>query len=192
MAKPRRNLRLFVGIYPSEPVATRLSEVAATIAPLVDGRCTREEQLHITAMFLGDTPTAGLDDVIESVNRSVSGLHSFTLQIERLIALPEVRAARLIAAETNLPGPLGELHDRLVTRLAHGGRSGRPFRPHLTLVRLRRPAAVDESALQGLLPEEPLTWHVETIHLMRSTLSHAGAQHHEVDAIRLGRSGHRR
>ena len=77
------------------------------------------------------------------------------------------------------------MHDRLVTRLAHGGRSGKPFRPHLTLVRFTRPRAFDIESLEAQLPAEPIAFDVERVLLMRSTLSHTGAEHHVVEEVGL-------
>ncbi len=149
-------------------------------------RLTPVEQTHLTLQFIGDTPAADLDATIESVQRAASGLRAFALNLQRLIALPERGAKRLLAAETDAPAALMELQKRLAVRLATNVRDkpGRDFRPHITLCRFASPIhgyGVDASpaAMHG-------SFHVREISLMRSTLSNRGATHHVVERVALG------
>jgi RNA 2',3'-cyclic 3'-phosphodiesterase len=184
VAKPSANLRLFVAVYPTVEVARQLIETLQNIE-LPPHRVVPAEQVHITAQFIGDVPAADLDDTIESVRRSAAGLSSFLLKPQRLIALPERGPSRLIAAETDLHPTLAEIHRRLAVRLARNVRTkdAERFRPHLTLCRFRSPAK--NVQLPAQLDCPPFL--VQQIMLMRSTLSHEGAAHHEVFACDLER-----
>lgn len=137
----------------------------------------------MTLQFIGDTPAAEMDAVRESVERAAAGLSAFTLNLTRLIALPERGPKRLIGAETDAPPTLVELHKRLAQRLARNVRTGSSdrFRPHLTLCRFASPArhfTIDDPVLAG-------SFNVDRIALMRSTLWHDGATHHEVVSVTL-------
>lgn len=183
MTKPRTNLRLFVGIYPLPEVAARLLQLLDT-CELPEHRATRTEQLHMTAQFIGDTPSKLLDQTIESVERAAAGVRGFALQPTHLIRLPRRGNTRLIAVETDCPSSLRELHGRLVQRLAHRPREDKydRFLPHITLCRFGAPRANIE------LPTETVDFppfEVRSIQLMRSTLTSDGAQHHEVAAVDL-------
>lgn len=186
MAKPSANLRLFVALYPPpEAVTAMLSALTSgeVVRDLPPHRLTPADQLHMTVQFIGDTPAQELDATIESVQRAAAGLQAFRLSLSRLITLPERGPARLIAAETEQHSTLAELHRRLVTRLARNVREKKRerFRPHFTLCRFRSPA-------RGLKVDGPLQiapFQVDRIVLMRSTLRHEGASHHEVAACAL-------
>jgi 2'-5' RNA ligase len=182
MAKPRNNLRLFVGLYPPPEVAGQMLEALANLE-LPPHRATRPEQVHMTLQFIGDTPVKDLEATIESVERARSGLPPAELAPVRLMALPKRGPARLVAAETDAPPTLLELHRRLAVRLAGNVRQrpGDRFLPHLTLCRFRAPARIgplDEPLALAAFP-------VGEVKLMRSTLHPDGARHHEVAVFPL-------
>jgi 2'-5' RNA ligase len=185
MARPSSNLRLFVAAYPPEGIARSLIERVSAMRLPQRARVGSVEQVHMTLQFIGDTPAAEMDGVRESLERAASGLPAFPLTLRKMIALPERGSSRLIAAETEAPPTLLEIHRRLVQRLARkvhgrgGGHDG--FRPHMTLCRFASPVqdfAIDDSFLSG-------SFVFDHIALMRSTLWHAGATHHEVLRVAL-------
>jgi len=188
MSRPTANLRLFVAAYPPAGIARELLARAGALALPSAARILPIEQVHLTLQFVGDTPAGALDAVIESMQRAASGLASFTLTPQRLIALPERGPKRLIAVETDSPSSLVELHRRLAHRLASRVRESskkRPYRPHITLCRFSTPvprlALPDDAASL-----DDLAFDLERIVLMRSTLAPTGATHHELAAATLG------
>jgi 2'-5' RNA ligase len=182
MAKPRTNLRLFVGIYPPAETARQMLAALEDL-DLPHHRRTPVEQLHMTLQFIGDTPVKDLEATVESVDRSRAGLPPFELAPLRLMALPKRGPSRLVAAETDAPPTLLELQRRLAARLA-GNVRARPsdrFLPHLTLCRFRAPTRIEPL-------DDPLAvaaFPVAELKLMRSTLHPDGAKHHEVAAFPL-------
>ncbi|MCP3904013.1 MAG: RNA 2',3'-cyclic phosphodiesterase [Planctomycetes bacterium] len=178
---PRKTVRLFVAVYPPATVAPRL--LARLPEDLPPHRTTTPEQVHLTMQFIGDMPPKKVDEIIESVERSVSGLRAVSLVPLRLITLPRRGPKRLVAVETDAPGSLMELKRRLVTRLAHDPRrdSADRFLPHLTVCRFRAPARMD--ALDDPLDEPAFP--VEEVRLMRSVLLPTGAEHREVASFAL-------
>jgi len=192
LSKPASNLRLFVAAYPPEDVARGMLERvrALPLPPSLAGssRVLPIEQVHLTLQFIGDTPAGEMDATVESVQRAAAGLPAFVLRVRQLIALPERGPKRLIAAETDIPPALLELHKRLALRLATNVRDkpGRQYRPHITLRRFASPVKPQALALAGVpAAVDRLSFSVERIVLMRSTLSKAGATHHEVAAVSL-------
>ncbi|MBL9031065.1 MAG: RNA 2',3'-cyclic phosphodiesterase [Phycisphaerae bacterium] len=180
---PHDPLRLFVAIYP--PLETRRAMVRAIkdLDPPPDPRhrVTPVEQVHMTAHFIGDTDPRQLDEVIESVRRSTSGLSPFSLRPTRLRTLPERGRPRLIALETDAPPRLMEVHRRLVHRLARPGRGRDHFLPHVTLCRFN-PSA---NPTAGEWPVSIPGWEVGEIVLVRSVLRREGADHATVETVRL-------
>ena len=185
MTKPSANLRLFVGLYPPLDIAEKLiaSLHRLDLPPL---RLTPPAQVHLTLQFIGDTPSRQLDATIESVERATGGLTRFSLAPLRLISLPNRgRApARLVAAETDAPPALLELHRRLATRLARNVRKrpGDRFLAHITLCRFRSPKRIPPLEHDLDLPG----FVVDQVRLMRSELKPTGAVHHELIACPLG------
>lgn len=182
MSRPQKNLRLFIAVYPPIELTKKLLSVLCNLQ-LPEYRAVKPEQVHLTIQFIGDVPSKKLDETIESVERSTSGLRAFDLSINKLITLPSRSPSRLIAAETDCPSTLNEIHNRLVTRLAQSPRSNASdrFLPHLTLCRLKKPTK--DVCMNSSIDLQPFT--IEQIVLMRSTLCREGALHHEVAAFNL-------
>ena len=178
----RKNLRLFVAVYPPADVTRALLDELAGLE-LPDHRLVPPRQVHMTLHFIGDTPPQELEATIETVRRSTGGLLIFSLAPRRLITLPPRRRARLVAAEAEGPAALLELQRRLVRRLARAARRnpGDRFRPHLTLCRFKAPAAI--AAIDQPIAVAPFP--VRQIELMRSTLTAQGAQHEAVASFPL-------
>ncbi len=183
MSRPRANLRLFVAIYPPPELNGKLLGSLQS-HDLPEHRTVPAEQVHMTLHFIGDVPTKQLDATIESVQRATAGISAFDLTVQRLITLGQRGSARLVAAETDRPPELLEIHRRLVTRLARSPRRNPAdrFRPHLTLCRFKKPTK--RIALDSPPDAEP--FRVQQVVLMKSTLRSDGAQHHEIISCALG------
>jgi RNA 2',3'-cyclic 3'-phosphodiesterase len=182
VSRPLSNLRLFVAAYPPPDAAAALLNALRNL-PIPAHRATSPDQVHLTVQFIGDVPAAKLDETIESVERSVAGLRSFSLQPTRLLTLPSEKPARLIAAECTAHPTLLEIHRRLAHRFADSLRHDPAdrFIPHLTLCRFG--AAQTGLSLNQPLQVPPML--IQHIDLMRSVLSLTGAQHKLVISCRL-------
>ncbi|MCZ6836264.1 MAG: RNA 2',3'-cyclic phosphodiesterase [Planctomycetota bacterium] len=182
MAKPKRNLRLFVAIHPPQDIVASWFE-ALRIQKIPAHRCTPSSQVHLTLQFIGDTPSKQVNQIIESVRCAGKGQGSFELESIGMIGLPERGKKRLVAVETNRPPALLELKRRLVSSLAQSPRLSPDdrFRPHFTLCRFREPSPLDR--LQGTMLASP--FRVDRFSLMRSELHSGGAEHSEVETIEL-------
>jgi 2'-5' RNA ligase len=178
MAREVRTLRLFVSIVPPPEVAAGLLGALHRHVDVSNARVVPPAQVHMTVQFIGETDVRDMARVRESVERSVAGLGAFVLHAERLIQLPERGRPGLVAAETDAPAPLTELHRRLAHRLARRARrdAGDRFRPHLTLCRYQRIGRVERLEHAIALGEEH-AWRVEGVRLMSSVLRPEGAEH---------------
>lgn len=176
------SLRLFVAIYPGPEAAARMLMGGEHALPAdAHRRAVAPAQVHMTVQFIGDTEERELPAVCESVRRSAAGVGAFSLEVVRLATLPERGRPRLLAAITNSPPPLLELHRRLASRLARHPRArpGDRFLPHLTLCRFTgRAPRVDA-------PWNSRAFDVRAVRLMASVLRSTGAEHTEVLAVAL-------
>lgn len=174
-------LRLFVAAYPPADIASAMLGACRALE-LPAHRLVPPEQVHLTLHFVGDTPAAELDEVEESVRRSVAGLEPFFMRVVGVRRLPERGPARLVAAEAQSHPTLNEIHRRLVHRLALKPRGRERFLPHFTLARFAGGGA--HAAVGG--PAGPWEFELSDVVLVRSVLHPSGAEHEEVMRARLG------
>jgi 2'-5' RNA ligase len=127
--------RLFVALRPPADVAAAL---AALAGPVEGARWLRESHLHVTLQFLGHLESAA---PVEAALRGVTG-PPVQVDLDRRAAYPGPERARVLVAEGPPGAALVALQRRVVAALA-GVRppEARPFRPHVTLARLKTPAA---------------------------------------------------
>lgn len=106
----------------------------AAAIPIFVGRRVRRELMHATLFFFGE-----IDDVrIAELSKMVEALPDSPISVRatRLDAFPRLARASVVVLPLEDDGSLRSLHDRF-------GTEDRPFRPHLTLARLKVPAAVE-------------------------------------------------
>lgn len=179
MRRPSPAVRLFVAIHP--PESCRLACLAALAdlnLPSGSFRATPADQVHLTLQFIGQVPQRELDDVVESVERSASGVSPFRLTPRCLTMFPESGPPRLVALELDSPPQLLELKRRLARRLSRHTRAEDPerFRPHITLCRFTGEARIPRLEQEVSLPP----FDAAELVLFRSVLRPSGARHSEV------------
>lgn len=125
---------------------------------------------HVTLKFLGEIDPAPLAGAAHAV-ASLAG-HATTARVSGLVGFPRSSAARLVAAELDTEEVLEAWWNTLAAEL---GAEDRPFRPHVTVVRFRRPRAFRPMPLG-----EPLTLTLETPRLYRSDQTRGGVAYRPV------------
>lgn len=187
MGRKGELVRLFVAVYPPLDVAARLLETLHALG-LPPHRPTVVEQVHLTLQFIGETPRREVRDATESVARSCAGLGAFTVKPLALTTVPEKPPSvppRLVAALTDRPATLLELHARLARRFARHRKPERPdrFAPHITLCRF--PEGTRGGPWAGALEEAGLAFEVREVRLMASHLRVTGAWHETLATVPL-------
>ena len=186
--RARDGVRLFVAAYPPPELVAHLQGCLESL-DLPPHRMTPAEQVHLTLLFLGETPEKDLGTIREGIERACSGLPASVLQTEALISLPKRGPARLIAARTDVTATVRELHDRLARRLVSRPREkpGAHYLPHLTLCRFRKPTRFhlgDDAALE--FEESSLrNFPILEVALMQSELHPSGARHRKLVSFEL-------
>jgi 2'-5' RNA ligase len=102
---------------------------------------TRPEGWHVTLEFLGEVATPALDDIGERLVQALAGYSSARVEVGGVCTLPPRRPPRVIAVTLEDAGMLGGLAQAAAAALEPCGFEvpPRPFVPHLTLGRVRRP-----------------------------------------------------
>jgi len=148
-------------------------------------RWTARESWNVTLKFLGSTPEERLGDVTTVAAGAAAGSSAISSALTGLGAFPGARRARVLWVGLVDHGVLGSLAAALETAYAGAGfpAEDRPWRPHLTLARLKVPGPVE---LAGAGEVDTTPFPVEEIVLFRSHLKPSGAVYEPLARFRLG------
>ncbi len=156
-------------------------------------RPTAPQNLHLSLQFLGDQPQellARIGGLMLSIGDSNP---SFSVVLKGLGSFPGGRRPRVVWLGVEPVAQLRALQAILAEGLCELGlpRETRPYRPHLTLGRLRRPPL--ESGILETLRESDCGWlEVNRMVLFSSRLTPQGAVHHPLREVELTGSGRTR
>lgn len=139
--------------------------------------------IHVTLAFLGELDDMRLETASQAA-ATVAGVHApFSLRLAGLGTFSSARAPRVIwvglAGET---AQLLSLQAAVADDLASRGfpREERPFSPHLTLARIKKPLSGDANATLARVRHEPppdATWQASAIAVMKSELLRPAARY---------------
>lgn len=118
---------------------------AAAALPIDVGRRVKRETMHCTLVFFGEVDDAR----IEELRALVAPFRTTSLPVRatRLDAFSSPRKAHVLVLPIEDDGTLARLHETF-------GKEERPYRPHLTLARMKKPMDV-----RKLVDETPV--HIE-------------------------------
>jgi RNA 2',3'-cyclic 3'-phosphodiesterase len=159
-------------------------------------RWTRPEGLHITLQFLGDVPSAQVDAIGEALQTSIAGQRVAKLAISKVGAFPNENRPRILWV--GLDGDIPVLSG-VASAVADGLKSlgyspDKPFKPHITLGRVREHARPDEvrAIAQALevAQEEAHEYREEftagAVSLMKSKLGPGGSVYTRLEHAAIG------
>lgn len=162
-----QTIRCFVGAFLAAESAERL---AARLRLPPGLRRVDRPTWHVTLKFLGSIDSARIAEVLDAVD----ALHGRAVEATAgaLVGLPRSSYARVVAVEVQEPVWLADWAGRLAERF---GPEERPFRPHVTVARSRRPIRFTRIEWP-----EPLPIRLEAPALYRSHLDRQGARYERV------------
>jgi len=179
-------LRLFVAVALGGDARLRIdSHLSEHVPGGLPGRPTRPDQWHLTLRFLGSVAESVGDRVLGWLDQSDLG-GPFTMRFGPVGAFPRPAKATVMWLGVEDGG------DRLAALAAAAEDAAmsaglqaedRPFRPHLTLSRVRPPQ--DVSGLIDTIPPLDLRVPVDRMVLYQSHLGRGGATYEEVDHVAL-------
>lgn len=196
---PPSTLRLFVALAPPAAMRERLHAAAAPLRALLGGAVswTPADRLHLTLRFLGAQPERVVRPLADALAMAAAPVPPLELATAGGGAFPGTDRPRVLWIGLTENVHLATLYHRVDDACAAlgFGREPRAWRPHLTLGRFRdarggrgggAPAAgaALRAALDALRPA--LAFPLDTLDLMASTLTPAGARHTRLAALPLG------
>jgi 2'-5' RNA ligase len=149
-ADVQRPWRCFLAVPIPSALRLSLADAVATLRldPKVEAewRFADADAWHLTLAFLGVTPVDAVEPLVEAVAGAVADLEPFEVATGGLGGFPSPRNARVLWY--GVSDPERRLQD-LARRLQGAARldDGAPFRPHVTLARVRGRHGVDAQAL---------------------------------------------
>jgi 2'-5' RNA ligase len=146
-------MRLFVALPLPAPardeIAALLTRMKGCEWPV---RWVRDEGLHLTLKFYGEVAPERLEVIEESIRFAVAGTGPIPLRLDPLGAFPSERHPRVLWVGLDAPATLELLQDRLERQGEEIGfpPEGAPFRPHVTLGRVREGHRLPPGALASM------------------------------------------
>ena len=160
-------MRLFIAIEFSEDIKAELEKSTALVRNACErGTITRQENFHLTLVFLGETDPSRVQEIIHLMDCCPSPPIPITIgHMGRF----KRREGDILWRETRAEGSLFQLQNTLTTGLRSTGFSleDRQFKPHLTLA--RRAVLKHGITLRDLSAQMPdLTYTAVNMTLMES------------------------
>ncbi len=154
-----------------------------------DVRWVKPESIHLTLKFLGDIEEGDVDSIADCLKRAADGLSPFTVEIREVGAFPNLRNPRVLWVGVSENSSLSMIQSKIEEEIEGLGfpREGRPFRPHLTVGRVKSPKLKDKltEVLEKVRAQELGALPVEELILFRSELRPAGAVYTKLRTVKL-------
>ena len=185
-------IRAFIAIQIPDDLLKRIETEAKRLKNLrIDARFTKKSSIHLTLKFLGDIDENLVASVGDALQESARALDRFRLGIEGLGVFPIRKTPRVIWIGVRKEPMLVELHQQVEANLQGLGfeTEGRPFRPHLTIARLK--SSKNLAGLEDFIVMEGAefkigTFEVGAVHLYQSLLYPDGAEYRQLSTHTLG------
>jgi 2'-5' RNA ligase len=178
-------VRLFVAVACDPEAARAVAAWQAELRSRLAGvSWVRPENFHLTLRFLGEVADDRVDAAARAVAAAAARRAPFDLTLRGAGAFP--RALWVGADSPALAGLAAAVEEEL--RRAGFGAADKPFRPHLTIGRLRQPQPGLRALAQAKADAAWGSWRVEEAALMRSRLDPRGAVHTPLLRAPLGRA----
>ena len=185
-------MRLFLALELPPETADALHAAAAPLRDLEPGLAWAPvHKLHLTLKFLGDADDDRLSRLAPLVDRVAMQHRPFEMSIGGVGAFPNFRRPRVVWMGVENEPRLELLHHDVETAAAEAGYEleGRPFRPHITLARVREPLRAGHTRPLARAAREvafSATVFLDRLTLFDSAAAGAGAHYRPLHAATLG------
>jgi len=183
-----RDLRLFIAIPLGPDLKESISQIQNLLKRRNEGvRWVNPQGLHLTLKFLGNTPQEKVPKIGEAMRKALSPFGPFRVLIKGAGGFPSLKKARVLWVGVEDEGSfLKEIFKSLEKSLQKLGfpMEDRPFKPHITLGRLKNLKPIDLP--EGLEDQKVGVLEVREVILFKSELKPEGAEYHPLIEVPLG------
>lgn len=154
-------------------------------------RWTRDQNLHITLIFIGYVDDEQMLDICQLTRQITKKSPCFEITLNKICFGPPNRPARMIWAMGEKDPVLSQLKKDLEEKLFNSESSGYdqrqayPYRPHITLARIRQDQWRSLPDIPKIDKDISLTFSVDSIEVMQSRLSRSGADYAVLESVEL-------
>ncbi|WP_419949364.1 RNA 2',3'-cyclic phosphodiesterase [Candidatus Palauibacter sp.] len=172
-------------------IRERIARATQVLRALEGVRPVRVEQLHLTLRFIGEVDGRLEARLAREIAAATAEAPRFDLTVRSAGVFPSLRRARVIWAGVDEDAALTALQARVEAAVVRAGVAPepRPFRPHVTVGRIRGAAPPRGLADEISRVRLEAAVAVHEVFLMRSKLLPRGARHAEVASCPLGVAG---
>jgi 2'-5' RNA ligase len=188
-------IRSFIAVEIPQSLRAKLEEVQRELKRAdADVRWVRPESIHLTLKFLGSVSGGELEKLGGSIAPIISSWAPFEVRLHGLGCFPSSRSPRIVwvGIEQGSAEALS-LQKAVENRAAEVGfpPETRPFKPHLTLGRIRssKGKASLAQAVENLRDVEIGSYPVNEVYLFKSELKPSGAVYTKLQTFPMGKSG---
>ena len=179
-------LRMFIGIKPDETTRLRLIEWGSAYAYLPEIRWVLPQNLHLSALFLGNVPEEQLDNLNELFRHGLSGEKAFQLSFDAIVSAPSGQKARMLWARYRKSSEFRSLVQKLqffYEQIQSKQQNRLSPIPHITLARFNEPDHINSIQLpqRTTMPD----FVVHELVLWSSRLSPEGPDYTEIQKFSL-------
>ena len=172
--------RLFIGIPISDEIRAELTEFNMNQLYNPKIRYTAIENLHVTALFLGDTEIGKITPLKSKINEYLKGVSPFNLTFESFAIMPGKKPYMIwVKYAVNLE--FSELSNSL-SKLLQSNSITKPI-PHITLARFKSDTDYSLIRLNHKIKTEKLR--VNKLHLYESILHQSSPEYKILDTYLL-------
>ena len=186
-------VRTFVALLIPDEWAAYLGRVEQDLKEGITGvSWVRAENLHFTLRFLGDLGDSGVRRAGEAVRRGAQEAGAFAARVGSLGGFPSLERPRVLWAGLATGSEEASALARAVNEALRRdgfGPPDKPFRPHLTLGRVREGARGIDALRDYAPPPAPAEAVLDRVALMKSDLHPAGARYTPLVEVRLRQPG---
>lgn len=184
-------MRLFAAIPVGPPVDLILGELlgrwSSSDWPV---KWVRPAGLHLTLKFLGSVAPERLEEIAAALEQAIGRTPPLSFTLTELGGFPSLRKARILWAGLEAEAALELMVDRIERGFSQLGFSveGRPYRPHVTLGRLREGSRLPEPAIETIegITLDPVSFMSPAVVLYESLTGQGGSRYETRATFPLG------
>jgi len=178
-------MRLFIGIPLDESVKSDIINLYDNFKAAGKIKWVGRENLHVTVKFLGETFESAIENIKSAMDKSIVGIESFHITINKVLGFPSIKRAKVIWANVDKNA---EIIEKIFMDLEDGlagfgfAKEERKYIPHITMARVKD--GMNISTISEKLSFEYKA-KIEGLVLFKSDLKPQGAVHTKIHEAKL-------
>ncbi|MGQ9798097.1 MAG: RNA 2',3'-cyclic phosphodiesterase [Ignavibacterium sp.] len=179
-------IRIFVALYIPDDTKEKLFSIIHQLNPDKSLKWETREKIHLTLKFVGDVE----DELISQIKNDLMFLEEYKTQLLQITGFGfffSYKVPRILWAGIKYAEELKYIAERLEDYFIRYGveKEKRPFKPHLTLMRIKNNPGDNFINKFKNFKFEPISFQSNSISLIKSELKPSGAVYTEIKKYKL-------